>query len=184
MIFNFKKSALILLLHSLIFPITVAIAANAEGGLDIQADSGDTNLQTSVSRLQGNVILTHGSLTVTGENAEIQAANENKPQIYVITGKPAKFIQRTDTSKINASSFQLVYTPAQELMEFQGKVMFSQTDKENQFKLTASKLDIFYKKGSPQQISATGSPVVFMHNLQNKAVEINAEDIIWDTGCW
>ncbi len=181
MTYNFKIIRFFFLLKCLLYPLTYLMASEANQGLDIQADSGNTNLLTSVSRLQGNIILKHNGFTITGDSAEIQSENDNNPQLYVINGTPIQFNQVTETSTFSASSNQLVYTPAQELVELQENVSFIQSDQNNRFILKASELQIILSQGRPEQVLSTGNPATFKHEMAEKKIEINAEKITWDS---
>ncbi len=153
-----------------------------EQKLDIQADSGDINLQTSISRLHGNVLLKHSTFTITGDDAEIQAANETRPQLYVISGTPVTFNQQTEIATTTATSLQLVYNPDEEIMELQEKVSFIQHVENTQYILQADELQIVFSQGRAQQMLTRGSPTVFTHKTADKKIEIQAQKITWDTG--
>ncbi len=172
---------MILLCFILIYPRVRLIASQEEQGLDIKADSGDTNLQTAISRLQGNVVLQHKGFIVTGDKAEIQSASESKPQRYIIAGTPTKFEQQTQLSTITAYAMQIVYTPVEELMVLQENISLTQSDDNNNFMLQANELQLLFDQGRPQQIITTGKPTVFTHEMSEKKIQIQAEKIIWDT---
>jgi len=62
MIFNFKRECFftIIILMTTVFTSTSYVLAEApDSGLDISADHGELNLQTSIRRLEGNVLLKH-----------------------------------------------------------------------------------------------------------------------------
>ncbi len=152
-----------------------------EKELDIQADSGDINLQTSISRLHGNILLKHSTFTITGDDAEIQAANDTRPQLYVISGTPVTFNQQSEIPTITATSLQLVYYPDEEIMELQEKVSFIQHAENTQYTLQADELEIVFSQGLIQQMLTRGSPTVFTHKIADNKIEIQAEKITWDT---
>jgi len=165
----------------LLCPVMQLTASESKQGLDIQADSADTNLQTAVSRLQGNVILKHGEFNVTGDSAEIQSANEKNPQIYVVRGTPATFKQQSKTSSMTANSKQIEYRPVEELMELQEMVSLVQSDDKNKFTFIADELQIILVQQRPQHITTKGNPTVFTHEQSEKNVQIEAKKITWDT---
>jgi len=181
MSYNFKIIAITLLTGYFYYLVSPVNAMELERKLDIQADSGDINLQTSISRLQGNILLKHRTFTVTGDDAEIQAANDTRSQLYVISGAPVTFNQHSEISTITATSNQLVYTPDQELMELQGNVSFIQHAENTQYSLIADEIQIIFSQGHAQQMLTTGSPTVFTHETADKKIEFQAQKISWDT---
>jgi len=177
MISNIK--CLVLLGLVVIMSHSFTDAAETNTGLGISSDESNTNLQTSISRLHGNVILKHFDLVIKGDDAEIKAANENHPQQFIISGEPVKFKQESDVFNLSATAEQLVYIPSNELMELQGNVSIMQQTAENSFELDANELKMIFKKGNPFQFNAKGSPVIFTHQLANRKISINAEQVNW-----
>jgi lipopolysaccharide transport protein LptA len=151
-----------------------------ETGLDISADKAETNLKTAISRLEGNVKLIHIGLMISGSSAEVQAASEVQPQIFVISGKPVKFEQKLDTSEMSASAQQLIYRPSEERMELQTNVLMIQKNAADSFKISAENLQIIFRQERPHHLDATGSPVSFSHQLAERVIQINAEKIAWN----
>lgn len=149
-------------------------------GLDIRADQASTNLETALSRLQGNVALKHLGLSITGDIAEVQAATDRQQQLFVIDGKPAAFEQTSETSQMSSTAQQLLYTPAEERMELNKDVTFNQRTVDNFFEISADQLLMLLKSGQPDQLTATGVPVIFNHQLSGRTIKITAEKIAWD----
>ncbi len=181
MVHNFKIMEIGLLLVYCFYSLVQIKAVELEQELDIQADSGDINLQTSISRLHGNILLKHKTFTIAGDDAEIQAANDTRPQLCIISGTPVTFNQQSKISKTIATSLQLVYTPDEEIMELQGKVSFIQYAENTQYTLQADELQIVFSQGHAQQMLTKGSPTVFSHKTADKKIEIQAQMITWDT---
>ena len=182
MIFNLKLLFFIthmLLVVSLVCGYSVN-ASESEKGLDISADQGSADLQTAISRLSGNVILKHLGLTVRGDAAEVQSANDNQSQLFIVTGQPVTLEQKIEGSNIVVKSNQLVYQPTQENMEFEKNVSVVQRSVNDYFEINTEQLNVRFKLGQAYQLNAVGKPVIFRHKLKDKQIVINAEKINWD----
>jgi len=155
-------------------------ASEAEIGLDVTADQSDFNLQTSSSRLQGNIILKHLGLKVTGDEAEVIAASESQSQLFIISGEPVRFELKAATSNMSATAGQLTYKPYLELIEIQDKVSITQTTADTQFQINAEELQITLKMGQPLQLIAKGIPIEFTQQLTDRKIVIKADKINWD----
>ena len=159
---------------------SVLNAAESEGGLDISADQGSTDLQTAISRLSGNVILKHLGLMVKGDTAEVQSANDSQSQLFIVTGQPVTLEQKIDNSVIVVTADQLIYKPTLESMEFERNVSVVQQIVSESFEINTEQLQINFRLGEPYQLNAEGKPVTFKHRLKDKQVVINADKINWD----
>ncbi len=175
MIFNFRRKWLLT-----IIAFVATLAQAADSGLDISADHGDLNLQTSIRRLEGNVLLQHLGIIVNGDFAEVQPASDNNLERFIISGTPVKFEQQLESISLTAKTSQLIYTPSRESLEFQDKVSIFQKTDIGSFKINADAMQLLLKQGKPFEFDAKGSPATFIHQLTDKRVKINAEQIIWD----
>ncbi|MCP3672887.1 MAG: hypothetical protein GY829_00250 [Gammaproteobacteria bacterium] len=155
-------------------------AEETDSGLDISADHGELNLQTSIRRLEGNVLLKHLAIVINGDFAEVQPASDNNLERFIISGTPVKFEQNLGSVSLMAKTSQLIYTPSQELLEFQDNISLLQKTDASSFEISASAMQLLLKQGKPFEFDAKGSPAAFIHQLADKKVMIKAERIIWD----
>lgn len=91
--------------------------------MDVQADRSDALLgDAGVSTLDGNVVITQGTMKVSADHAEIhQAAGE--PSQVVLTGNPARLHQIADNGEAtDATAARIVYTLKDEMMVLTGNV--------------------------------------------------------------
>lgn len=88
----------------------VSWAKNAEEKIFIDADHVRFNIETGYSVYTGNVKITQGELTLTGDQVTVQQTNNEVEQITV-TGKPAHYSNITESGdSIQAESENMVYT--------------------------------------------------------------------------
>lgn len=183
MTFNLNRSLFLIrniFLATLFAASPFVLAEMSDSGLDISADHSDGNLQTSIRRLEGNVLLKHLGIVVNGDFAEVQPASDNNLERFIISGTPVKFEQNLESVNLLAKTSQLIYTPSQELLEFQEKVSIFQKADNGSFEINADGIQLLLKQGKPFEFDAKGSPATFIHQLADKTVKINAEQIIWD----
>ena len=178
MIFNFKRTFFLVII--VLVSTSFVFAEVSDTGLDISADNGDLNLQTSIGRLEGNVLLTHLGIIIKGDFAEVQPASDNNFERFIISGTPVKFEQKLELIDLTAKTSQLIYTPSQESLEFQEKVSIFQKTDNGSFEINADAMQLLLKQGKPFEFEAKGNPATFIHQLTNKTVKFNAEQIIWD----
>ena len=95
--------------------------------MDVQADSSSALLEDGgVSTLDGNVVITQGTLKVSADHAEIHQRAGDIHEV-VLTGAPAKLHQIADNGDpTNATASRIVYTVSQELMVLTGNVVIVQ----------------------------------------------------------
>ncbi|RLA02403.1 MAG: hypothetical protein DRQ47_06840 [Gammaproteobacteria bacterium] len=175
-----KKNLILLTLVLMMNPSCFAAneSATADAGLDISADSATTDLK-SAGRFEGNVALKHLGVTISGDLAEVQSASETQPQFFIITGTPATFEQKLESTEMSANAGQLVYSPSEGRLELQENVSVSQSNPNNHFDISAETLNILFQDGKPEQLDARGHPVVFNHQMSEHNILIKAEKIIW-----
>ena len=95
--------------------------------MDVQADRSSALLENdAVSTLDGNVVITQGSLKVSSDHAEIHQADGDIRQV-VLTGNPARLHQVADNGEpTDASAARIVYTLSDEMMVLTGGVVITQ----------------------------------------------------------
>lgn len=154
-------------------------------GLDLKADQATTNLSTAESKLSGNVILKHHGFQITGDRAEVRTNGENEAEAYIIAGSPAVFYQSIDSST-NQSTMRvkagwLNYQPLAEKLHFKKNVEISSQFKNGQFLITASDIMLKLYLEKPSILEASGSPLIFSHQVSSRDIKIEASRINWDS---
>lgn len=177
---TYNKRLIITLLSSMLGSGLIA-AETDNSGLDIRADKADSNLLTSIGRLEGNVELKHKGIFIKGDFAEIHSADENNPQFFVINGSPMTFMQDAATTQISAKAGQLVYTPILEKIQLQDNVSIIQKTDSSEFKIIASHLQLDFKLGQLYELVAAGVPAILSHTIGEQNIQIQAEKITWDS---
>lgn len=156
------------------------MAKDAEQGLDINADKVWTNLNTEVSRLEGNVELKHDQLHIRGDAAEVHAATGNQPQRFIVSGSTVNFSQTSTDTRIEASAGQIVYTPSAETLRLQENVDLLHRTGESYFEIQAVELQMVFKAEQADKLDATGAPLSFKHQLKQRMIRIEAENVDWE----
>ena len=94
----------------------VAGSAHAQGKplpIQIQSNDADLSQQRGVSTYTGNVVLTRGGLTLTGNKLVISRINDRGNIKAVLDGQPAKFDKqpdRTGDNVVTGNSSTIEYT--------------------------------------------------------------------------
>ena len=88
----------------------LALTDDSSKPINIQADSAEINDATGVSTYKGNVIITQGSMHLTGDIVVLETANKKVKKI-IAEGKLSTFKQKTDDGRlINAEAEKMVYS--------------------------------------------------------------------------
>lgn len=175
------RSRLIITILSPVVGLGLYAAEINSSGLDIRADKADSNLLTSVGRLEGNVELKHNGILIKGDFAEIHSADETNPQIFVINGSPMTFMQETPVANLTAKAGKLVYTPSLEKMQLDDDVSIIQNIEGAEFKIIANQLQLDFKIGQLYELVAAGVPAILSHTVGDQNIQIQAEKITWDS---
>lgn len=79
-------------------PMAMALPSDSNQAIHITADSATRNDQTGITLYQGDVLLTQGSLKVSGDSIELRQTG-NTITTIIAKGRPAEFQQRPAVSK-------------------------------------------------------------------------------------
>ncbi len=86
-----------------------ALSDDSAQPINIKSDSAEINDSTGISIYIGNVVITQGSMMLTGDKVTLEVANK-KVQKIISDGDLATFKQTTDEGKlVNAEAKTLVY---------------------------------------------------------------------------
>jgi len=106
-----KLLSLIMLFALCILYNSVVLARSDDSSkpINIQADSAEINDATGVSIYRGNVVITQGTMRLTGNTVTLETANKKVQKITSI-GKLSTFKQTTDDGRVvNAEAEKMVY---------------------------------------------------------------------------
>lgn len=100
---------LILYFTLLYSSIAFSLSDDSTQPINIKSDSAEINDATGISIYIGNVVITQGSMVLTGDKVTLEVLNK-KVQKITSQGDLATFIQKTDDGKlVNAEAKILVY---------------------------------------------------------------------------
>lgn len=98
--------------------LSSALTSDKERPVSIEADSVDINQQSGVSLYKGNVVLTQGSMTLTGALLRVYTVKGDLDKA-IIEGDLAKFKQLQDNGKlVRAQAHRIEYFSASEKIYF------------------------------------------------------------------
>lgn len=112
-----------LLLILLLPSMALAKSTDREAPIHIQADQVEIREHDKISIYKGHVVITKGSIKITGENITIKNREGNLYRIRII-GKPATFFQLNDLEqKISAESRQMDYQAQSGMLELKEEAL-------------------------------------------------------------
>ncbi len=94
----------------------LALPTDRDQPVRIQADSAELDEGKGVAVYRGNVIITQGSLKITGDAVTISQNRQKEDDVFTATGKPAQYEQKpaADKSAVRASGMTIQYFAASE----------------------------------------------------------------------
>jgi len=108
-------------------PMALALPEDREQPIHIQADKAELDDLKGVAHYSGNVVITQGSMKITGEHATMTRAADGSVDVFTSTGKPATFRQQPqiDKEEVNAYGLTIQYFAAKDqvLLLDQAKVV-------------------------------------------------------------
>ena len=120
--------SLILLAATLaLSPIALGKSSDRNQPMDVQADNSDAMMQDeSDSTLNGNVIITQGTLEIKADRAVIRRSKGDIDKV-TLTGSPVVMKQINDSGEpMNAQAATIVYTLSSDLILLRGNVTIEQ----------------------------------------------------------
>ncbi|WP_232846413.1 lipopolysaccharide transport periplasmic protein LptA [Amphritea pacifica] len=108
-------------------PMAMALPDDARQPIHITADSATRNDQTGITLYKGDVLLTQGSMKVTGDSIELRQSGRSVTSI-IAKGGPAEFQQRPAANKevTHAYGEVLHYNIRTKELEITGQAKVSQ----------------------------------------------------------
>jgi len=78
---------------------TFALPEDRKQPIHIQADKAELDDLKGIAHYSGNVVITQGSIKITGEKATITRATDGSVDVFTANGKPATFRQQPEVDK-------------------------------------------------------------------------------------
>jgi len=120
--------SLCLLTGLLISYESMALKADADQPMQIEADKVILKEKQGISRYLGHVTISQGSRKIIGDSITIFASNEKVDKV-IIEGKPASFSQLNDDQEIiEASSHKMTFHAQTEIMVLEINAILQQKD--------------------------------------------------------
>jgi lipopolysaccharide export system protein LptA len=104
-----------------------ALSTDKDQPIEIEADSADLDDEKGVTIYRGNVILTQGSVRMTGDTMTVYF-KDRELDILIMEGKPARYRQLPDDSEIydEAEALRMEYYELKNLIVLIDKADFKQ----------------------------------------------------------
>lgn len=143
----------------------LAFAASAETGdrekpINYSADRGDLNYETKLGKLDGNVVLTQGTITVRAERLTFKQLPDNSMQVTAF-GNPVSFRQKRDGSDEYYEGFaqRVEYDGSKDLLELFDRALLKRGVDEIRSNYISynAKTELFKAEGRPDTPAAADS---------------------------
>ena len=139
MVIRYKKTALTLAAILGLAPIFArALSTDREKPIVIEAAAAEVDNRTQITVYRGNVVITQGTLRITGDTVWIHYDDANTITKAISVGKPAKFRQLGDGKKdyMTADAERMEYHADQDLILLLGNARYG----EGKDKITAPRI--------------------------------------------
>ena len=160
--------------------LTAAEAVNFSG-VEITSDRFTTNLVTSLSRLEGNVTLSHQGITIESGFAEAHPQAEDKDAKFVL-GQNLQMRQAVNDYNVNATGANATYFPNASELRMRGNVQFKYQQTGQNFSIRAEDLQVIQSENQLSRLLAKGKPGILTHEIEERRIIITASSIDWKAG--
>ena len=109
---------------------TWALSTDKDQPIEIEADSAELDDKKGVTVYEGDVVVTQGSIRMTGDHMTVHYTKDNELDTVVMNGKPATYRQLPDKSDVydEAEALQMEYYKARNLIVLINKAKVKQKD--------------------------------------------------------
>lgn len=90
----------VLALISLAQQPVLALSTDQKQAIEIEADKGELDDARNINTYTGDVIVTQGSIRITGDKMTVHYNKKNEIEVLVVEGNPATYRQLPDSSKV------------------------------------------------------------------------------------
>ena len=154
-------------LAALAFAALLALAAPAraetgdrEKPINYSADRGDLNYETKIGKLDGNVVVTQGTIIVRADRVTFRQNPDNSMQVTAY-GNPVTFRQKRDGSDEYYEGYaqRIEYDGAQDLLELFDRALLKRGTDEIRSNYISynTKTEVFKAEGRPDTPAAAAS---------------------------
>ena len=107
---------------------SVALSTDRDQPIEIEADSAEVDDAKDISTYRGNVVITQGTIRITGDTMTIHYNEQNDLEILIMEGQPVRYRQLPDNSQVydEAEAGRMEYHAAKNLVILIDKVLFKQ----------------------------------------------------------
>ncbi len=99
MTFARTKAVLLATSFSLLSGLAHALPSDSNQPINVQADSAEMDDKRGVAIYRGDVVITQGTLKITGDTVTITLNKEGDIDVFTSVGKPAYYEQQPSTNK-------------------------------------------------------------------------------------
>ena len=144
---------------------TAALAATAETGdrekpINFSADKGDLNYETKLGKLDGNVVLTQGTITVRADRLSFKQNPDNSMQVTAF-GNPVTFRQKRDgvDEYYEGYAQRVEYDGARDQLELHDRALLKRGSDEIRSNYISynAKTELFKAEGRPDTPAAAAA---------------------------
>ena len=124
-----RRSAFLVALALALSSFTAhALSSDRDQPIVIEAATAEADNRTQVTVYRGDVIITQGTLRITGDTVWIHYDKNNKITKAISVGKPAKFQQRADNKKdfMKADADRMEYHADEDLILLLGNARYGE----------------------------------------------------------
>lgn len=122
-----------------------ALSSDREQPIVIEAAAAEADNQTQITTYRGDVVITQGTLRITGDTVWIHFDDQNKITKAISVGKPAKFQQRPDGKEnyMKADADRMEYHADEDVILLLGNARYG----EGKDKITAPRIVYDSRRG-------------------------------------
>lgn len=109
-------------------PLVHALSTDKDKPIEVEADTAELDDVNNVSVYTGHVILTQGSIRMTGDKMTVYNTEKNELDTLIMEGNPATYRQLPDNSNVydEAQALTIKYFDLKNLIILQGKAEVKQ----------------------------------------------------------
>ena len=148
------------LLAAVIATVATAETGDREKPINYSADRGDLNYETKVGKLDGNVVVTQGTITVRADRVTFRQNPDNSMQVTAY-GNPVSFRQKRDGSDEYYEGFaqRVEYDGAKDMLELFDRALLKRGTDEIRSNYVSynTKTEVFKAEGRPDTPAAAAA---------------------------
>ncbi|MEJ2762134.1 MAG: lipopolysaccharide transport periplasmic protein LptA, partial [Gammaproteobacteria bacterium] len=153
---NRKLEILLGLILLCLTPAALALSTDKDQPIQVEADSAQLDNKNNVSVYTGNVILTQGSIRMTGDKMTVYNTEDDKLDTLIMEGHPATYRQLPDKSKVydQAEAKTLKYYELKNMVILIGDAVVKQKN----FSIKGERIEYDTKMNKAKAESAAQAP--------------------------